>query len=232
VGGGAGEGDAVELTAAQPSRPVACAIRQTDLRHQAVRLASPVAAGHPGERQRHLDVLTGGEHRQQPEVLEDESDPLSSEAGQLAPAESGHVHAGHQPAAGLHRFEPAQDCQEGALARARDTGNRCIAARLELHFEAAEHGQCRRTLAVAVIQVCHTDHGRDLATPPSAVSMKRIYLQNRGQVTSDLSLKQTMKAWPQSVSGSPPGTWLDRCPLGSWSDGPPGSMSAATARAT
>ena len=162
VGKGSRHRHALELPAAEASRTVGRAIGEPDLPQQAIGVVSPVPARNPGQGQGYLDVLPCGEHRQEPEVLEDEADPLSAETCQVATTQVRHVLTGDEHAAALHGFQAAQDRQQRALPSPGDAGDGRIAARLQLHVHTTQDGQRSRPVAVLMSQAPHADHGPTL----------------------------------------------------------------------
>ncbi len=95
-------------------------------------------AGESGEQQRQLDVLVGGQDRNEVVRLEDESDVARAERGQLRARESRQVDAGHDDPPVGRRVDAADQVQDRRLAGAGRTHEGEEFARLDLQIEPLE----------------------------------------------------------------------------------------------
>src|SRR5207247_880231 len=102
----------------------------------------PLRARHAGEDHRQLDVLGGGQARDQMERLEDEADAVTADVGQRLLVQPAHVLAGEAVGAGGRAVEAAEDVQERRLPGAGRTHHREVLAGgdLEVHVAQRVHG--------------------------------------------------------------------------------------------
>ena len=84
VGQRTSDRDPLHFSAGKLSGPVPSPVGQTNVAEQLERALSPLLPGEPSLRHWKLHVLLGGEHRQEVEPLEDESQPGQAQAGKLA----------------------------------------------------------------------------------------------------------------------------------------------------
>ena len=143
----AGDGDALLLAAGQLVRAVVQALLEPQRGHEQV---EPGAVRFlAGQRQRHDDVLLGGEHRQQVEALEDEADLVAAQHGQLVVGHGGDVGAVEHdvPAGGgVESGERVHQCGFAGAGRPHDGGEPPL---FERHVHAAQ--RMDGVLAVSVI---------------------------------------------------------------------------------
>src|SRR5262249_13093431 len=78
-----------------------------------------IALGEPGEEERQLDVLIGGEHWQQVQMLEDEPDVLSAPGSQLPGRHRAHLRSSDADGAAGGPVEPGEHVEQGGFAGAR-----------------------------------------------------------------------------------------------------------------
>ena len=123
VGQRARDRHALHLAARQLRRPVVGARGEPHVFEQLPRALPPLGLRHAGFRLRQLDVLGGGQHRQQEEALEDEADLAQPQQAALAIRERRHVVASEQQRAGGRRFDAAEHVQQRRLAAARRAAN-------------------------------------------------------------------------------------------------------------
>jgi putative ABC transport system permease protein len=112
--------NALALPAGELLRAMLRPIAESDLLEQGQRASSALAAGNAGSDQRHFDVCASGEHRQEQVVLEDEAHELAAVLGDVALAP--HRAGVDQYLALIGGLKPADQVQQGALARARAPG--------------------------------------------------------------------------------------------------------------
>ena len=94
--------------------------------------------GEPGEQQRQLHVLIGGEHRQQVQVLEHEPDVFRPPVGQLARSHRAHFRSGHPDAAAGGLIQSGEQVEQGGLARPRRAHQRGKRSLGDVEREAGE----------------------------------------------------------------------------------------------
>jgi len=110
--------DALHLTARELRGSMIGARAETDVLEQLLRPFPSFDLRNPGFRLRELDVLPRGEHRQQEEALEDESDLAEPQQAALAIGERRHVVAlKEQPSRG-GRLDAAQHVEQRGFAAA------------------------------------------------------------------------------------------------------------------
>src|SRR6266540_2698398 len=109
-----GGGDPLLLAAGELARPVAQAVTQADGVDHPV---DPGAVGlGAGQGHRQLDVLRGGQRRQQVERLEDEADTLAAQQGELLVREGVQLGAANEDLPGGHLVQAGQAVHEGRLS--------------------------------------------------------------------------------------------------------------------
>ena len=91
----------------------------------------PFPARNPGQQQGQLDVLLGGEPRDEMEKLEDEADLAAAGGGQLVVVEAGDILAFEEIGAAVRGVEQADDVEQGRFARAGRPHDRQVLARLD-----------------------------------------------------------------------------------------------------
>ena len=131
----AGDRDALHLAAGELGRPVVHAVGEADLLEQQLDPRLALARAVAVEEQRHLDVLEGGDLRQQVEVLEDEADLAVADVGELVDVELRDLLAVEAVGAAARRVEAADDVEQGRLAGAGRTDDGDELAGLDLEVE-------------------------------------------------------------------------------------------------
>jgi hypothetical protein len=87
-----------------------------------------------------LDILEGGQHRNEAEALENETDVLAAEVGQLVVRQLADVAAGNEEVAGVATVEAAYQVQQRRLAAARWAVDDRETAPLHEQVHTLEHG--------------------------------------------------------------------------------------------
>jgi len=124
--------------------PVVGPVKEANLLEQLQSLLRPLPPPYPGSDQRHFDVLAGGQHRQQKVVLEDEPDEVAAVQGEVPfPPD---LPAIDQDPSLVGSIQPADQVQQGALARPGPAGDPDELARLDLKVDVPH----RPDLAVAL----------------------------------------------------------------------------------
>ena len=135
AGDGAGDGDALLLTAGELRRIVLHAVAHA---HALERIGDALLAlgrRHAAVRERQLDVLVDREIADQVERLEDEADLAVADAGALRRRELRDRLAGERVLAVGRRVEQAEDREQRRLAAARRSFHRDVLARLDLDVD-------------------------------------------------------------------------------------------------
>jgi len=131
-------GDSLLLTAAQLVRPMARTVSEADEVKEFLRPSLPGLAVSGGEAHRQLDVLLGGQRRDEVEELEDEARLSQSIPNEFSVGEVDEVGSVHLDSTRSRAVDPAQDIQEGRLATPRRSSNRNEFAVIDVHVEAAQ----------------------------------------------------------------------------------------------
>src|SRR6266540_6605783 len=131
-------GDPLLLTAAQLVRPMARTLGEADEIKEFLRPSLPGRAVLGGEAHRQLDVLLGGQCRDEVEELEDEARLSQSIPNEFSVGEVDEVGSVHLDSTRGRAVDPAQDIQEGRLAAPRRPSNRNEFAVIDVHVEAAQ----------------------------------------------------------------------------------------------
>ena len=117
----AGDGHALLLATRQFGGFMRGAVVQADQLQGDRCVLAPLCGGEAGQHQRQLDVPLGGEHRHQVVELEDEADVRGAPARKLVGAEAVDPLSLDPHAAAGRRIQPADEVEQGRLARARRT---------------------------------------------------------------------------------------------------------------
>src|SRR4029453_16475879 len=116
-GQGAGQGDPLALAARQLVGALVGAVGEGAGARPARGGGGGGTGGAAGDAERQLDVLPGGEQRQQAVALEHEGDPVAAQGLTAGGAEAGQVLAVEADDPGVGRLQPGQQQQGGRLAR-------------------------------------------------------------------------------------------------------------------
>src|SRR2546426_347723 len=131
-------GDPLLLAAAQLVRPMARTVGEADEIKEFLGPSLPGRAVFGGEAHRQLDVLLGGQRRDEVEELEDEAGLSQSIPNEFSFAEVDEVGSVHLDSTRGRAVDPAQDIQEGRLAAPRRPSDRDEFAVIDVHVEAAQ----------------------------------------------------------------------------------------------
>ena len=119
-----GDRDPLLLAAGQLARPLPGVLTEPDdVQHEPDPLL-PLLRGHPGDPQRHPDVLRRGQDRDEAERLEDERHRRPAELHPLVFGHRGHVPAIDPHLAAVRQVEPADDVEQRGLPRPRPAAQR------------------------------------------------------------------------------------------------------------
>src|SRR4051812_19419671 len=154
---GAGDRDALLLPARELRGAVLAAAVDPDRLEQ---LLEPFAGGLlAGDRERQEDVFLPAPHREQGEEMEDETDVIAAQPGQLLVVHTGDLDAGDRDTPLARPVEPGEDVHQRRLARARRAHDRGQAGLLDLERHVAERVYGGVALAVAADEPVGADNG-------------------------------------------------------------------------
>src|SRR5689334_939697 len=125
-------------------RQVVGPVEQADLVEQRERTHAQTGILAGDGRELRLDVLDGGERRDQVELLEHEAERAQAERGELVVGERREVVPLEEDATGARAVEGAEELQQGRLAAAARPLERDELARLDLELDAVERADRRR----------------------------------------------------------------------------------------
>lgn len=126
---GAGDVDALALTAGELVRSARRLVAQSDGGQELQRAGEGAARGAAVEVGHHLELFGGGERGQQVGLLEDDADPAATQRRQLGAVQSGGLDAVHHHPAGVRGGQRGGDRQQAGLAgagRADHRGDRAL----------------------------------------------------------------------------------------------------------
>jgi hypothetical protein len=150
--------DALLLAAGQLGGPLPCVLAQADdVQHQLDPLVAN-ARRRAGDTQRNLDVLGGGEHRDQAERLEDERHGVAPQAHPRAFGHGGDVLPADPHAAAVRRVQPADDVEQRGLAGAGPPAQRHQLPLADAERDAAQRLRGGRALPVGTGHVLDGHH--------------------------------------------------------------------------
>src|SRR6185437_5466844 len=138
AGDGAGDGDALLLTAGELCRVVLHAVAHANALEGVGDALLALGGRHAAVGERKLDVLVDGQIADQVERLEDEADLPVADAGALARRELGDRLAGEGVLAVRWGIQQSENGQERRLAAARGTFHGHVLARLDLEVNVLE----------------------------------------------------------------------------------------------
>ena len=162
---------ALLLAARELRRVVVPAVAQSHPREQLLRAGPPVLAP---QLERDLDVLAGGERRDEVEGLEDEADRLRPHPGPLVLAPGvarSRPSSTTRPRVGP--VEPGEQAEERALAASRRAGDGQEAAGLELERDISENGDLAPARDVGPGERLAAQDGHEAVSAPSHASYRQ-----------------------------------------------------------
>ena len=155
---GAGDGDALFLSAGELARQMVGAVAQADEVQGGGDLFAALGTAQLGEQQRQFHIFGGGEHGDQVEGLEDEADVLVAPVGELGFVEAGDIHALHMAFAAGRAVHAGNDVEQGGLAGAGGSHERQKLAGRDLKRHVVEGGDLDFALRIAFGEVADDDN--------------------------------------------------------------------------
>ena len=146
VGEGDRDGDALALAAGEPAGEVVEPVRETELVEQV--LGAVVAGLVAAEIQGELDVLAGGEERDQVAALQHDPDAVGAQPGARGVVQPGDVVAVEVDRARVGHHEPRDEPEQRGLPAAGRTGEARRGAALDREGRGPEHGCVDAAFAV------------------------------------------------------------------------------------
>ena len=146
------------------------ALAEADRVEQSLGTGAPCAASDAGERERDLDVLSRGQHLQEVEGLEDETECVQSQRGAALEAERLGGAAAHADFALGRRVDQAEQMQQRRFAAAARSGDGDEVALLDLDIDAAQGVDRLRADAERAGEVLSGEQGRALLTHMSLIA--------------------------------------------------------------
>ena len=133
-----------------------------------------------GDSQWDAHVLGGGQHREQPERLENVGHGVPAQPHSVALVHRGYLVAGDMHGAAVWGVQPADDVEQRGLARAGPAAQRDQLSLADREGHAAQRGGRVRAVSVGAGHVPHVHHGagrvphvRDAHAPPSSFCLPR-----------------------------------------------------------
>src|SRR5215204_5713591 len=168
VGEGAGDGDALLLTARQVAWAVVEALAEPEAVQQLFGAGPGLSGWHPGRPQWRLDVVAGGQAGHQVEGLEHYPHAVAPVLGEGGPAEGGHLGVADPDRARRRPQDRGQGRQQGRLARAAGPEQQHQLARGDLQVQAVDGADQVAAAGVFDGQVTDVDVDAVHHGPPKA----------------------------------------------------------------
>ncbi len=170
VGEGARDRDALALAAGELDGAMVEALAEADRVEQSLGTGAAFAASDTGERECDLDVLSRGQHLQEIEGLEDETECVQSQRGAALEAERLGGAAADADFAVGRRVDQAEQMQQRRFAAAAGSGDRDEVALLDLDIDAAQGVDRLRADAVRAGEVLSGEQGLALLAHTSLIA--------------------------------------------------------------